>query len=89
MNRRIYHRLWNHSPGVLRLPKWNQSSKKVQLSHLTDDKFLQKLITTYPTISPEDWKHYMEIVQKAAFSREEITREEAKFCYRIYQQYKK
>lgn len=89
MNRRIYHRLWNHSPEVLHLPKWNQSSKKVQLSHLTDEEFLQKLISTYPTILPEDWKYYMEIVQKAAFSKEEITREEAKFCYRIYQQYKK
>lgn len=88
MNRKIYHRLWNHSPEVLHLPKWNQSSKKVQLSHLTDEEFLQKLITTYPTISPEDWKRYMEIVQKAVFSQEEITQEEVRFCYRIYQHYR-
>lgn len=88
MNRRIYHRLWNHAPEVLHVPKKKRGSSKVQLSYLTDEEFLQKLICTYPAVSSEDWKHYMEIVQKAVFSQEEITQEEVRFCYRVYQHYR-
>lgn len=87
MNRRIYKRLWNHAPEVLHLPMKKQGSSKVHLSYLTDEEYLQRLIQTYPAVSPGDWKQYMEIVQKAAFSREEITKEEMRFCYKIYHKY--
>lgn len=87
MNRRIYKRLWNHAPEVLHLPMKKQGSSKVHFSYLTDEEFLQRLIQTYPAVSPEDWKHYMEIVQKAAFSREEITKEEMRFCYDIFRKH--
>ncbi len=88
MNHRIYQRLWNHAPEVLHMPKKKEGSSKVQFSYLTDEEFLQKLIHTYPAVSSEDWKRYMEIVQKAVFSQEEITQEEVRFCYRIYQHYR-
>lgn len=87
MNRRIYHRLWNHAPEVLHIPMKKRGSSKVQFSYLTDGEFLQKLIRTYPSVSQKDWKRYMEIVQKAVFSEEEITSEEVRFCYRIYRHY--
>lgn len=88
MNRRIYRRLWNRGPEVLHLPAKKGAGSRMHLSYLTDEEFLQKLMQTYPAVSPEDWKHYMEIVQKAAFSQEEITREEMRFCYSIYQRYR-
>ena len=70
------------------MPKKKEGSSKVQFSYLTDEELLQKLIHTYPVVSSEDWKRYMEIVQKAVFSQEEITQEEVRFCYRIYQHYR-
>lgn len=55
----------------------------------TDEQYLEKLIASYPDISPEDWKQYIIIVQKAAFSREKISPEEVHFCYRIYHRCRK
>ena len=46
--------------------------------------YLEKLMTTYPSVPAEDWKKYLCIVQKAVFSEEEISQEEARFCYRLY-----
>ena len=51
----------------------------------TDSQYLQKLLETYPDIRADDWERYMQIMQKAVYSKEEITQEETKFCYRIYQ----
>lgn len=48
----------------------------------TDGDYLEKLMTTYPSVPAEDWKKYLCIVQKAVFSEEEISQEEARFCYR-------
>ena len=50
--------------------------------------YLEKLMTTYPSVSAEDWKKYLCIVQKAVFSEEEISQEEARFCYRLYRKYR-
>lgn len=54
----------------------------------TDADYMEKLIKRYPSVAPSDWKEYMRIVQKAVFSREKITQEEAQFCYRLYRSYK-
>lgn len=56
---------------------------------LTDEEFLERLIKDYPAVSEADWRKYMEIVQKAVFSREKITQEEAEFCYQCYRKRKK
>lgn len=53
-------------------------------SHITDEEFLEKLVWAYPAMLTEDWEKYLRIVQKAVFSKEEITEEEAKFCYGMY-----
>mgnify|MGYP000086075933 FL=1 len=50
--------------------------------------YLEKLMTTYPSVPAEDWKKYLCIVQKAVFSEEEISQEEARFCYRLYRKYR-
>ena len=50
--------------------------------------YLEKLMTTYPSVLAEDWKKYLCIVQKAVFSEEEISQEEARFCYRLYRKYR-
>ena len=54
----------------------------------TDADYLEKLMTTYPSVPAEDWKKYLCIVQKAVFSEEEISQEEARFCYRLYRKYR-
>ena len=54
----------------------------------TDGDYLKKLMTTYPSVPAEDWKKYLCIVQKAVFSEEEISQEEARFCYRLYRKYR-
>ena len=54
----------------------------------TDGDYLEKLMTTYPSVPAEDWKKYLCIVQKAIFSEEEISQEEARFCYRLYRKYR-
>ena len=50
--------------------------------------YLEKLMTTYPSVPAEDWKKDLCIVQKAVFSEEEISQEEARFCYRLYRKYR-
>ena len=50
--------------------------------------YLEKLMKTYPSVPAEDWKKYLCIVQKAVFSEEEISQEEARFCYRLYRKYR-
>ena len=35
----------------------------------TDGDYLEKLMTTYPSVPAEDWKKYLCIVQKAVFFR--------------------
>jgi transglutaminase-like putative cysteine protease len=51
---------------------------------LRDADYEELLIKTYPDISAGDWKQYMTIAKKAAFSNETMEDAEAEFCYRIY-----
>lgn len=57
---------------------------KVPFHQITDAEYEKALIKAYPDISQEDWKQFIVIVQKVAFSQENITEEEAEFCYRLY-----
>ncbi len=64
--------------------------KKVRLSqspagaHMKDREYESLLRERYKEIEPEDWKKYMDIVKKAAFSADGLKEEEAMFCYGIY-----
>lgn len=60
-----------------------------KLHSLTDEEFMERLVHNYPAVPESDWRKYMSIVQRAVFSREEITQEEAKFCYKCYRKRKK
>jgi hypothetical protein len=42
------------------------------------------LIATYPILSEEEWRQYMEIAKKMYFSKEEISEEEMMHCYHCY-----
>lgn len=58
--------------------------KKSGLSGLRDAEYERALAEGYPQIERQDWKRYMEIVRRAAFSNERMCREEAQFSWRIY-----
>lgn len=58
--------------------------KKLLKRHLTDREYLALLIKTYPDIPREKWEKYMDIVESAAFSNEEISKESADFVSEIY-----
>lgn len=70
MNRRLYRRLL-----------WRRKKPDIRL---TDPEYESLLARTYPGVSKEDWKHYMEIVKEAAFSDREPSAESVQFCYQIY-----
>jgi transglutaminase-like putative cysteine protease len=84
VNQRIYRSLQRHSFKQLRLPRRKLVGHGLELPSMTDEEYLHKLIAAYPAIGGEDWRAFLQIVQKAAFSREEITQDEVQFCYRIY-----
>jgi hypothetical protein len=84
MNRHIYRSLHRCSPKLLRLPRRKLVGHGWELRAMTDEEYLQKLMAAYPAIGGEDWRAFLQIVQKAAFSQEEITQDEVQFCYRIY-----
>lgn len=69
INRRIYCRL---QKGFL----W--------WSGMTDAEYERKLADTYRRVAPEDWKRYMQIVKKVAFSREAVSDEEMRLCLMVY-----
>ena len=62
---------------------------ELHMCPLTDAEYADKLMKEYSNITEADWKQYMEIVKKCAFSHEVITDEEAAFCYRIYEKRRK
>lgn len=70
INRRIFHKL--------------RRQKKAGMGELRDADYEKALIECFPQIKPQDWKDYMVIARKAAYSGEEPDEEEAKFCHRIY-----
>lgn len=50
----------------------------------TDAEYKRELMLHFPQGTREEWEHYMDIVQKMAFSWNEICDEEAEFCYEMY-----
>ena len=50
----------------------------------TDRELEELLITNFPQVSAEDWKEYMRIAKKVAFSKEEITEVEVEHFYQSY-----
>lgn len=68
----------------------NQRLYRKQQKHFkgsrTDTQYVQNLKKMYPDILADDWEKYLEIVQKAVFSKEKISEEEVQFCYQIYLQ---
>lgn len=65
-------------PGITSAKFWHED--RCGLSGKADDNLSVR--------SGEDWKKYLCIVQKAVFSEEEISQEEARFCYRLYRKYR-
>jgi hypothetical protein len=55
-----------------------------KISTKTDAEYLQRLIDTYPATPADEWKEFLKIAQKAAFSAEEISEEEVRFCEHVY-----
>lgn len=70
INRRLYRKL--RRKGLLRG------------TQITDAAFAEELSKGKCGLSEEDAARYMEIVKKAAFSGEALTREEAVFCCKVY-----
>lgn len=70
MNRRIYKHLKHDA-------KHGDSCR-------SDREYEKLLRQMYPQISEASWKEYMQIVQKAVFSNENLTVEEAMACYEVY-----
>ena len=72
--------------------RMNQRLYKKQRKHFklpkTDKQYLENLKQMYPDILEEDWERYLGIVQKATFSKEDMSEEEMHFCYQIYMQIK-
>ena len=70
INRQIYHcLLWR---------KWKRPRKH------TDAAYQKRLQEAFPIVGKKAWNRYFEIVRKASYSRETVTKEEAKECYMIY-----
>lgn len=70
INRRLYRKL--RRKGLLRG------------TQITDAAFAEALSKGKCGLSEEDAARYMEIVKKAAFSGEALTREETVFCCKVY-----
>lgn len=68
INRRIYRRL----------------PKGLSRGRMTDAEYEKKLADTYHKVTPEDWKRYMQVVKKVAFSREAVSDEEMRLCLTVY-----
>lgn len=54
------------------------------LAAWSDDTYKQLLIKTYPDTAEKDWEQFISIVQKACFSKAEITDEEVQAVYRLF-----
>lgn len=53
-------------------------------TYLKDSDYEANLIMTYPEVSASDWDKYMRIAKAAAFSQDEVSQEDAEFCYKLY-----
>ncbi len=72
ISRRIYQRLRRTGRIRGRMP--------------TNREYERLLAECFPQIVKEDWSRYMQITGKAAFSADGVEEEEARFCWRIYQE---
>lgn len=72
MNREIYDRLCRKKL----LPR---------REYVRDEEYKNALIKAYPGITNTQWERYMEVVKAAAFSGQELSVEEMKFCHEIYE----
>ena len=86
INQRIYRRLQKGilPAGSLRFGKGAVGDYGLRWSGMTDAEYERKLAETYRRVAPEDWKRYMQIVKKVAFSREEVSDEEMRLCLMVY-----
>ena len=53
--------------------------------HPTDAEYAKALKERYREIPEETWDAYMQVVKQATFSKNDMTEEQAKLCYSIYQ----
>lgn len=56
--------------------------------HMDDREFWQEVIQKLTMVPEEELKQYYAITERAAFSNEEISREEAVYCYNLYRKIK-
>ncbi len=80
MNRRLYRRLRRKGKFIGLAISGDKNSP----GGITDEKYKTVLKDCYKDIPGEEWDRYMETVIKAAFSENEITKEEAALVYRLY-----
>lgn len=69
LNRKLYKRLKRRRAGILALR--------------SDREYLAALCRQYPRISRQEWEGYLEVVQRAVYSQEEIGAEQARSCYNL------
>ena len=72
--RRIHQRLYKSLRYTGKLPSF----------HPTDAQLLAALKKRYTGISAEEWEVYMEIVKCAVYSKNELSKEQAKVVYELY-----
>lgn len=67
-----------------RLYKKLRHGGKIRSRNITDEEYEELLVNLYPEIGAKDWHMYMDIVKKAAYSREEIAKEEAELVLGMF-----
>lgn len=67
-----------------RLYKGLRRTGKLPSLHPTDAQLLAALKKRYPGISAQEWEAYMEVVKCAAYSKNELSKEQAKVVYELY-----
>ena len=70
INRHVYHCLI-----------WRK--RKLPRKH-TDEAYRERLQEAFPEVGKQAWSRYFDIVRRVTYSREIVTMEEAKDCYKVY-----
>lgn len=92
INRRIFRRLTGGGvipAGHVRLPGAGSGMTGARRLAVTDAEYEKRLVRAYPSVSPQDWARFMQIVKKAAFSGEPVDVQEVTFCYHIYETHRR
>ncbi|MGN0425655.1 MAG: transglutaminase domain-containing protein [Acetatifactor sp.] len=63
-----------------------RSCKRLTKRPETDQMFLKELKERFPDIPREDWDKYYDIIIRAFYGQDEITREEAEYACRMYRE---